>query len=168
MKELFIAAVIALTVFTSCAGLVAHSTGMTQEDSAYRIVPKTPGENRAIAVFYGPEYLKEKENEKAGIEMREPNYKTVPAHGYIFIRIQGWTVNTANTKNWLFIVQDGNKEEIHRDYGLPSIPDVHVSYHASTWSNFHNIYLKEEPIYPLYLRAVSPDKTAIDITIEKK
>ncbi|MDR2660828.1 MAG: hypothetical protein LBC17_02130 [Lactobacillaceae bacterium] len=173
MKKLFIMAVIALAIFTSCASLVANSTGMTQEDSAYRIIPKTPGENRALAIFYGPEYLKEKENKRAEIEMREPNYEMIPEYGYISIKIQGWTAETANPEYWLFIVQDGNQNEIYRDYGLPSIPNGHIGYlgnahYTSTWSNFHNILLMDEPIYPLYLRVISPDKTNIDITIIKK
>jgi hypothetical protein len=42
------------------------------------------------------------------------------------------------------------------------------TYYNSTWTNYWNIYLKDEAEFPLYLRVVTPDKTPIDITIKRK
>jgi hypothetical protein len=169
-KHLFIVALAILCC--SCAGIIAATLGMSQEDSAYRIKPKNVGENRAVAVFYSYNYLKEKEDKNAEIEMRESDYRFIPKNGYISIRIQGWTASSANTKNWLFILQDSNKNEIYRDYGEDSRPrgqinDLGSSYNT-TWSNLHTIYLKDDYIFPLYLRVIDALKTPIDITIMKK
>jgi hypothetical protein len=156
----------------SCASMVATASGFKQEDSAYRIVPKTPGENRAIAVYYSPEFLRAKEEKRAEIEMREPNYNLIRQFGYISIRITGWTAGTANPKDWLFIVQDKNKQEIYREHGLNSIPSGSIndlgSYYNTTWHNLHIIYLKSDVEFPLYLRVITFEEKAIDITIEKK
>jgi hypothetical protein len=159
-------------LITSCATIVAHSSGMSQQDSAYKIVPKNAGENRAIAVFYGYDFLKAIEDKKAETEMREPNYNSIPKFGYISVSIKGWTADTANPRNWLFIVQDGNRTEIYRDNGSDrrargSISDL-GNYYTTSWSNLHNIYLKEDAVFPLYLRVVSATNDAIDITIMKK
>jgi hypothetical protein len=145
---------------------------MSQEDSSYRIIAKNPIENRAVAIFYSAEYLKEQENERAKIRMRKPNYNSVPEYGYIQIRVQGWSHGTANPKNWLFIVQDAHKKEIYRDYGTDLPPtgrlnDVGSYYNVTYWS-LNNIYLEDGYVFPLYLRVISPDNTPIDITIKKK
>jgi hypothetical protein len=168
MKRLFIVAAITLAVFASCASMVANSVGMNQEDNAYSVVPKNPGENRAVAVFYGPEYLKEKENKKAEAAMREPRYTGIPEFGYVSIRIQGWTAGTANPKDWLFIVQDGNRNEVYRSYGSDSRPQATSGTYGATFWNLHNIYLKENYDFPLYVRVVSPPDEPVDITIVKK
>jgi hypothetical protein len=174
MKKLRLLTVLAITIaiFTSCASLMAHSTGMSQEDPGYRIVPKGFGENRAAAVFYGPEFLKAREDEKAKAEMREPRYASIHQFGYILIRIHASTAATANPKDWLFILQDGNGEEIYREYGENSIPTGEIystgSYYGSSWHDYHSIYLENEAVFPLSLRVVTPDKTPIDVVIEKK
>jgi hypothetical protein len=172
MKKLLIVAAVAIVAFTSCAGLMAHSTGMTQEDPAYRIVPKNAMENRAVATIVGTEYLKERENKKAEAEMREPNYKGIPDFGYITIKITAWTADMANPKDWLFIINDANQSEIHRSNGIGSVPKGKINdvggHYNSSWSNYNIILLKNEPVYPLYLRVVSPDSTPIDITIKKR
>jgi hypothetical protein len=168
MKRLFIVAAIMLAVFASCAGMVASSVGMTQEDSAYGVVPKNPGENRAVAVFYGPENLKEKENKKAEAAMRDPRYTGIPEFGYVSIRIQGWTAGTANPKDRLFIVRDGNKNEVYRSHGSDSRPRATAGTYGATFWNLHNVYLKENYDFPLYVRVVTPLSEPVDITIVKK
>ncbi|MDR1926616.1 MAG: hypothetical protein LBQ13_02915 [Endomicrobium sp.] len=156
----------------SCASLVSHSAGFTQEDPAYKIIPKNPGENQALAIYYSPEFLRAKEDKKAATEMREPRYKGIPEFGYISIRIMAWTRGTAYTTDWLFIVQDGNKNEIYREYGTSSNPHGNINdvgnYYNTTWTNLHNIYLEKNEEFPLYLRAVTSDNKAIDIVIQKK
>jgi hypothetical protein len=164
--------VLFLCLFASCASIIASTLGMSQEDKAYRIVPKNVGENRAIAVFYGYEYLKEREDKRAETAMREPNYNNIHKFGYISIRTQASTAGTGNLKSWLFIVQDKNKNEIYRSNGSDSSPsgninDVGKSY-ITTWWNLHNIYLTENVEFPLYLRVVNALNEAIDIVIEKK
>jgi hypothetical protein len=144
--------------------MIANTVGMKQEDSAYKIVPENPGENRAIAVFYSSEYLKEKEDKKAEIKMREPNYKGIPEFGYIQIRIQGWTPATANPSRWLFIVHDKNKNEIYRNFGDSSRPQRS----KSVWWNLHNIYLKNNEDFPLFLRVITPLDEVIEIIIQEK
>jgi hypothetical protein len=146
---------------------------MTQEDSNYKIIPQNIGENRAVAVFYGYEYLKEKADRNAETAMREPDYKRIPEFGYISIRTQASTADMANLKNWLFIVQDKNKNEIYRSNGSDSRPRGTINdmgaYHTTTWWSLHNIYLTENAEFPLYLRVVTAfNETAIDIVIEKK
>jgi hypothetical protein len=172
MKKLLAAAAVAIIVFTSCASMMASSTGMYQEDPAYKIVPENSMENRAVATIVGSEYLKKRENKKAEVEKRKPNYESIPNFGYILIKITGWTANTANPKNWLFIISDANNNEIYRSYGIDSVPKVRINdiggYYNSSWSNYNTILLENEPVYPLYLRVVSPDNTPIDITIKKR
>jgi hypothetical protein len=170
MKKLSI--ILMSFLICSCASMVAIASGFKQEDSAYRIVPKTPGENRAQAIYYSPEFLRAKEEKKAETEMREPNYNRVSQFGYISVRIMGWTADTANPKNWLFIVQDKNKQEIYRERGSNSIPRGNIndlgSYYNTTWTNFHIINLKSAVEFPLFLRVINFEGKAIDITIEKK
>jgi hypothetical protein len=172
MKKLLGRIIVLSGVLTlSCASMMAHAVGMTQEDLNYRIVPKNAGENRAVAVFYGPEYLKAKEDKKAEIEMRESNYESIPNFGYILIKITGWTADSANSKDWLFIINDANQNEIYRNYGIGSVPKGkinYIGYYNSSWSNYNVILLENEPVYPLYLRIVTSDKIPVDITIEKK
>jgi hypothetical protein len=172
IKKILVMIIVCFSV-VSCATYMAHILGMSQEDPAYKIVPKNIGENRAVAVFYGYEFLKAKEDKKAETAMREPNYKSIPKFGYISIRTQAWTAGTGNLKDWLFIVQDKNKNEIYRNNGSNSVPSGHIndmgSYYNTTWSNLHNIYLKEDVEFPLYLRVVTAfNSEAIDITIIKK
>jgi hypothetical protein len=174
MKKTVIIIVIICCLLGSCASIIANTLGMKQEDSAYRIVTKNPGENRAVAAFYGYDYLKAKEDKRAETAMREPKYNTIPEFGYIQIRIQAWTPDTANPKDWLFIVQDKNKNEIYRSYGISSYPrrtvnDISDTNTIVTWWNLHNIYLKEQVEFPLYLRVVTAfNENAIDITIIEK
>jgi hypothetical protein len=144
--------------------MVAHAVGMTQKDTDYQIIPKNPAENRAIAVFYGPEYLKQKEDKRAEIAMREPKYNSLFQYGYLHIRIQSWEAGTSNPKNWLFIVLDGNRNEIYRDYGDNSRPN----YSKPTWWSTHIIYLTDNVVFPLYLRVINIHDEAFDITIKKK
>jgi hypothetical protein len=174
-KNIFVMPIIFVIscLITSCASLMAHAVGMMQEDTAYKIIPQNIGENRAVAVFYSYEYLKAKEDKRAENAMREPKYNGIPKFGYIQIRIQGWTADTANPKDWLFIVQDKNKNEIYRDYGSNSTAHGKINnmgkYYTATYWNLHNIYLKDNYDFPLYLRVVTAfNETAIDIIIEKK
>jgi hypothetical protein len=153
--------------------MMAHSVGMTQEDRAYKIIPKNFGENRAVAVFYGYEYLKEKEDRNAETTMREPNYENIPEFGYISVRTQAWTASAGNQGNWLFIVQDKNKNEIYRSNGSDSMPRGSINdmgtYYNTTWWGIHIIPFAKSVDFPLYLRVVTAfDETAIDIVIEKK
>jgi hypothetical protein len=167
MKKIILI-VFACLSMNSCASIIASSLGMKQEDSAYKIVPRNIGENRAVAVFYSSEYLKEKEDKRAENAMREPNYKNIPEFVYIQIRIQGWTPDTANPSGWLFIVQDKNKNEIYRDFGESSRPKRS----KSIWWNLHNIYLniylKSNEDFPLFLRIITPLYEVIEIIIQKK
>lgn len=165
--------VITCCLAASCASMVAHSVGMTQKDKAYKIIPQNIGENRAVAVFYGYEYLKEKEDRNAKTSMREPNYKYIPEFGYISIRTQAWTAGAANLKDWLFIVQDKNKNEIYRNNGSGSRPIGAINdvgnHYTTTWWNLHNIYITENVEFPLYLRVVTAfGENAIDIVIKKR
>jgi hypothetical protein len=116
--------------------------------------------------------LRAREEKKAETEMRAPNYNRVPQFGYISIRIMGLTADTSNPKNWLFIVQDKNKQEIYREHGSNSIPRGSIndlgSYYNTTYHNLHNIYLESDVEFPLYLRVITFEGKAIDITIEKK
>jgi hypothetical protein len=173
MKRIFIIAVVtACCLIVSCASIMAHAVGMTQEDKAYKIIPKFPGENRAVAVFYGYEYLQEREDKNAETEMREPNYNHIPKFGYISVRTQGWTASSSNPKNWLFIVQDKNKNEIYRDYGLNSGSNTKINkvgkHYNATWWNLNRIYLEDDVEFPLYLRVVTALDEPVDIIIEKK
>jgi hypothetical protein len=151
--------------------MMAHVVGMTQKDKAYRIVPQNIGENRAVAVFYSYEYLKERENKRAEAAMRKPNYKNLHKFGYISIRTQASTAGGANLKSWLFIVQDKDKNEIYRSNGSDSRPRGNINdvgkYYTTTWWNLHNIYLTENAEFPLYLRVVTSFNETIDIVIEK-
>jgi hypothetical protein len=171
MKKFIIITSVVL-FFNSCASIIANTVGMKQEDKAYIIRPENLGENRAVAVFYSYDFLKEKEDKRAETNMREPNYKHIPEFGYISIRIQGWSAGTANTKDWLFIVQDKNKNEIYRSYGLNSRPRASANnlgtHYNTTYWNLHNIYLTSNFEFPLYLRVVTATNEAIDITIIKK
>jgi hypothetical protein len=173
-KNIFVALVILVISFSvvSCASIMAHAVGMEQEDTNYKIIPQNIGENRAVAVFYGVEFLKQREDKRAETEMREPKYIGIPEFGYIQIRIQGWTTGSANPKDWLFIVQDKNKNEIYRDYGSDSRPNGRLNnmgnYYTTTFWSLHNIYLKDNYDFPLYLRVVTALKESIDIIIEKK
>jgi hypothetical protein len=172
MKNIIIITIISAALAFSCASIMASVTGMSQEDKAYKIVPQNIGENRAVARFYSFEFLKAKEDKRAEIEMREPNYNRIPKSGYISIRIQGATSSASNPKYWLFIVQDKNKNEIHRGHGPDSRPLLNVyndtkNYYTS-YINYHRISVPNDTEFPLYLRVVNILDKQIDIIIVKR
>jgi hypothetical protein len=140
--------------------------GMKQEDPSYKIIPSNTLEYRAVAVYYGYNFLVNKEYKNAQIEIREPDYNTIPNYGHLLIRIQDITAATANPKDWLFIVLDGNDKEIYRDYGLNLLPHAELDRYGAIWYSYHSIFFEEEIKFPLYLRVINPNKEQIDIAIK--
>ena len=100
--------------------------------------------------------------------MRKPNYKRISQFGYISVLTQGPTAATANQKGWLFMIQDGNKNEVYRNYGADIRPTVYGNDIGYTWRSLNRIQLTDNFEFPLYLRVVNALEEAIDITIIKK
>jgi hypothetical protein len=167
------AILIVLSVFISCASLIARSAGMSQEDTGYKISYAVPGENRALTTFESYEFRKLKEDEKAKARMRESNYKGIPEYDIISVRTLDWTREGANPKNWLFIITDKNGNEIYRDNGNDSFANLNLnnfsgSYISKSYDNMCYIHLERNADFPLRIRAVNIRNEVIDITISKK
>jgi hypothetical protein len=160
MKKLLIGILFLVSIFC----LMAEPGELTQKDSSYEIIEN----NRTISViYYGPEYLNKYEEEQAIIEMREP--KELLNSVQISVRVSAPNIEDADPANWLFILQDGNKQELYRNKGDKQIPRRGEGIWMKTWASYHYILLKDEPVeFPLYLRVVNPQKVPIDITIMKK
>jgi hypothetical protein len=160
MKKLLIGILFLVSIFS----LIAEPGDLIQNDSAYEVIEN----DRTISVaFYGLEYRNSSEEEQSIIEMREP--KKLSYSVQISIRASAPNIEDANPAEWLFILQDANKQELYRkkgDYKVPSIGDG--IWGRRTWAAYHYILLKDEPVYPLHLRLVNPDKKPIDVIIEKK
>ena len=59
MKKLSVF-LVAILLLSSCASIIASTLNMKQEDPAYTIKPAFSGENRAVATFFSPGYLRTK------------------------------------------------------------------------------------------------------------
>ena len=115
----------------------------------------------------GNDYLNARESERANVEMREP--VTNPFFGGVislYIRSFSSNIERANPKNYLYILQDSDKNEIYRGIGTDKIPDYTSSQHGRTWYSYDYISLTEEHAFPLYLRVVYAGMNS-DFIIEK-
>jgi hypothetical protein len=159
MKKLIAIGILLLV----CFNLTAEPGDLVQRDLSYEVIEN----DRAISVaFYGAEWLKNWEAEKAATEMREP--KTI-SPVQIFIRVTAGTIESAVIEKWLFILLNGKGQEIYRSYGPRfKLPDIGAGIYRTTWTSIHYILLEVEPECPLKLRVVSPDGKPTDITIKKK
>jgi hypothetical protein len=144
--------------------LMAESGSLIQKDSSYEVIEN----DRTISIaYYGTEYLTKYEAEQAVIEMREP--KELPFSVQISVRVSAPNIADANAVNWLFILQDGNKQELYRNKGKKQVPYLGAGIWQTTWAAHHYILLKDEPeAFPLHLRLVNPKGEPIDISIIKK
>jgi hypothetical protein len=173
MKRLFGVCLIVSVLAMSCASLVTHSAGMSQEDPSYKITYKNIGENRALAIFESYEFRKLKEDEKAKAQMREPKYESIPECDVVFIRTLDWNSTGANPGNWTFIIIDGGGNEIYRNNGGDSFSNLNLGYYGgdhiiTSYDDMTYIALKRNAVFPLQLRAVNIRNETIDITISKK
>jgi hypothetical protein len=165
MKKILLAAIVALTS-ASCAGFMASQVGMwPQEDEGYEIDSDSFLENEAYIRYESIEFLRNVRNSKRNI------------FGQIRIQTTAWDSYSANLKNWLFILKDANQKEIHRGSGRDmNVPGTDHKdnygtghfYTSGTYSNFHDITLKEAAEFPLYLEIISGRGTVINFTVIKK
>jgi hypothetical protein len=159
MKKLLIGVLFLATV----SNLMAERGDLKQKDLDYRVIEN----NRAVSVaYFGPNYLKKFEEDKADVEMRKPRELYHSAE--IAIRVSASRMYDANPFKWLFIILDGNKQEIYRSRGSRKAPSRSDGIWRTTWAAYHYILITDDPVYPLYLRIVGPDGEPIDVIIEKK
>jgi hypothetical protein len=144
----------------------AELTGMGQEDPAFRIHYKDQWEHRVRVQFYGADYMNEQSRKKAEVRMSDP--LEFDSYGFIIIRVAGYGPSGRGSK-WFFILNDSSGEELHRGWGTDRTIDFEVnSSGTGVYSTcFNTIVVGREPVFPLLLRAVSPDDEPIDIVIEK-
>jgi len=169
MKKLLPCIILVSLFFTGCQSMMTSTVGFTQRDPKYKIEMKNPMENRAYVRFYGREYLMAEEDRIAVSEMREPKYTAIPKNGYISILLRGHDIESANPKNFLYILHDAGGNEIYRANGGDSFPNYDVSVAGNTvytvWDNVDFIFLEKNCEFPLSLRIVLSDKTPTDFVI---
>jgi hypothetical protein len=167
MKKILFGILFLVSIFC----LMAEPLPFTQEDSSYKVI----NNDRTIQVaFYGSEYLTEyfykKEVEEAIVESRKPIKLSYPA--MISIKVISSNIEYIDPIEWLFIVQDGNKQEIYRKNGEhqnPILSSNGLFGIGKTYEAYHYILLNDKQVdFPLYLQIINSQKVTIDIVIIKK
>jgi hypothetical protein len=109
-------------------------------------------ENQATArvEYKGYSVLLQELEKKSKVQMWdetkiEKEKTLLPQGGYVIVRISGYTIDSANTKWWEYIIQNREGKEILRQKGKSDVPKYNVSSSGTTWWNIDIIYLKEKP-----------------------
>jgi hypothetical protein len=67
MKESLVYTLVCVLFLVSVSSLIAEPGDLTQKDLAYQVIE----DDRTVSIaYYGPDYLKKLEEEKATVEMR--------------------------------------------------------------------------------------------------
>lgn len=169
MRLKMILAAALLSALFGCTSMMGSVMGLKQDDKAYKITAATAGENRAMVSFRGRAYLIEAEDKKANTEMRQPNYEGFPALGYLYIMINGRTIDSGNPKNCLYIIKDNTGQEVYRGNGRDATPNPDTTQYGTNWEGYDIIPFDDTLVkFPLTIRIVNQiSNYVMDFTISK-